>query len=124
MRLNSDLRRRQLARANKEARRRFKMAKDAMSSQKRDIFYEEISKALWGYLGDKLGIPASQLLRDNISQQLSDIGAQQATINSVIDIIDQCEMARFTPVQSENEMDNVYNEAINTVKQLENIKSK
>lgn len=95
-----------------------------MSSQKRDIFYEEISKALWGYLGDKLGIPASQLLRDNISQQLSDIGAQQATINSVIDIIDQCEMARFTPVQSENEMDNVYNEAINTVKQLENIKSK
>lgn len=123
MRLNSDLRQRQLARANKLARKRFKTAQAAFSAHENDKFYEELSKALWGYISDKLGIPASQLIRDNISSQLAQAGAQQDTIDSVIHILDECEMARFTPEHSEEDMNKLYQEAIEAVRQLANIKT-
>lgn len=123
LKLNSDVRQRQLSRANKLARRRFKAANAALSAHQNDRFYQEIAKALWGFISDKLGIPASQLIRDNIASQLSQAGADETQIQSVITILDECEMARFTPQHSEADMSQFYEKAIDVVKQLSSLKA-
>ncbi len=122
LRLNADVRGRQLARALKKAMRRFRTAKAMMSAHNSDKFYTEISKALWGYLSDKLGIPASQLVRENIANQLADYGVDQSGIDNVIVILDECEMARFTPMHSDTDMSELYDKVVNAVKSIENVK--
>ena len=59
-----------MRRADKIARRRLRKAASAMKKKNRDLFYDELLTALWGYLGDKLKMPTSELLRDNIRQNL------------------------------------------------------
>lgn len=122
LRLNADVRGRQLARALKKAMKRFRTARSMMTQHNSERFYAEISKALWGYLSDKLGIPASQLVRDNIAAQLADYGVDQAGIDNVITILDECEMARFTPMHSDTDMSQVYDKVVNAVKSIENVK--
>ena len=61
-----------LIKANKVARRRLKLAKHLSETGQDEKFHEEILKAIWGYLSDKLGIPASQLTRENIMTVLAD----------------------------------------------------
>lgn len=122
LRLNADVRGRQLARALKKAMKRFRTARSMMMSHNPDKFYAEISKALWGYLSDKLGIPASQLVRENIANQLADYGVDAAGTDNVIAILDECEMARFTPMHSDTDMSQLYDKVVNAVKSIENVK--
>lgn len=122
LKLNADVRGRRLARALRKAMKRFKKAKQLMSAHDSDNFYAEINKALWGYLSDKLGIPASQLLRENIAAQLADYGVSQDGIDNTIGILDECEMARFTPMHSDTDMADLYNKVVNAVKSIENVK--
>lgn len=122
LRLNADVRGRQLARALKKAMKRFRTARSMMGLHNSEMFYAEISKALWGYLSDKLGIPASQLVRDNIAAQLAEYGVDQAGIDNVIAILDECEMARFTPMHSDTDMSQLYEKVVNAVKSIENVK--
>ncbi len=122
LQLSADVRRMQLTRATKLARKRFKLAHAAMNAHDSEKFHAELAKALWGYLSDKLGIPASQLLRDNISAALTEHGADEETVKNVINIVDDCEMARFTPTGSDSEMADLYAKAEGVVKQMENIK--
>ena len=95
-----------------------------MDKKSNDKFYEEILKALWGYLSDKLLISASQLNRDNISAELGLYGAPQSLIDKIIDILDECEMARYTPQKSDNQAENIYNMTTDVMNEMENIKSK
>lgn len=122
LKLNADIRGRQLARALRKAMKRFKKAKSLMSAHDSEAFYAEINKALWGYISDKLGIPSSQLVRENISQQLLDYGVQQEGIDNIIGILDECEMARFTPMHSDTDMAMLYEKVVNAVKSIENVK--
>ncbi len=122
LRLNADVRGRQLARALKKAMKRFRTAKTMMAQHNSDKFYTEISKALWGYLSDKLGIPASQLVRENIAKELADYGVDPVGIDNVITILDECEMARFTPMHSDTDMWQLYDKVVNAVKSIENVK--
>lgn len=122
LRLDADVRGRLLARALKKAMKRFRTARTMMAQHNSEKFYAEISKALWGYLSDKLGIPASQLLRDNIAMQLTAYGVDQDGIDNVINILDECEMARFTPMHSDTDMSQLYDKVVNAVKSIENVK--
>lgn len=107
-----------LARAGKVARRRLKAANNYMTKGKADEFYEEMLRAMWGYLSDKLTIPVSKLSRDNISAELTAYGANQETIDSIIAILDDCEMARYTP-DSSTRMNEVYDRAVRAIGLLE-----
>lgn len=107
-----------LARAGKVARRRLKAANNFMNKGKSDEFYEEMLRALWGYLSDKLVIPVSKLSRDNISAELSQYGAGEDVIESIISILDDCEMARYTP-NSGARMTEVYERAAEAIGRLE-----
>ena len=122
LKLRADITGRLKARANKEATRRLREAKREMDRGNWDAFHQALGSALWGYMSHKLGIPASGLIRDNISEQLARYGASQQTIDDVIAILDECEMARFTPQHSDTEMRGLYDKAAAAIKSIENVK--
>lgn len=106
------------ARASKVAKRRLKTAEKYLKEQNADKFYEEMLRALWGYLSDKLSIPTSQLTRQNIAATLGDKGYGKEAIDPVIAIIDDCEMARYTP-ESSSRMDTVYTAGVEAINNIE-----
>lgn len=123
VRLNADVAGRRNARANKVARRRLRAAEGFMKSRQPEQFYEAMLKAMWGYLGDKLSMPVSQLTRQNIVETLTGRGVSQENADKVIYVLDQCEMARYTPdSSSEASVEALYNEATGTINALEKSK--
>lgn len=111
-----------LAKANKVARRRLKTAKKFMDSNKSEQFYEETLKALWGYLSDKLLIPVSQLSRENVIQELKLFGADESTCNQLLQVLDDCEMARYTPSLSQSRLEEEYELTCEVIHNIEKIK--
>lgn len=123
VRLNADVAGRRNARANKVARRRLRAAEKFMKVRQPEQFYEAMLKAMWGYLGDKLSMPVSQLTRQNILETLLSRGVTQENADKVIEVLDQCEMARYTPdSSSEASMEALYEEATRTINSLEKSK--
>ena len=119
---NADIAGQRLAKAGKLAKKRLKAARTSLNSND-EKFYEEILSALWGYLSDKLGISASQLTRDNISIKLSDKKIPEEVINQVISILDECEMARYTPESlSRENRDRVFEQTQNIMERIERVK--
>ena len=93
-----------------------------MDSHKNDEFYAAVASALWGYMSDKLQIPASQLTRDNVSARLEAYGLPADKIAEVVDVLDTCEMARFTPVHSDDDVAHIYAKATDAINSIENVK--
>lgn len=122
LKFNADVKGRRHARASRMATKKLKTAREYMKSHQNDKFYAELAKAMWGYISDKLGIAPSQLLRDNISSQLTDYGASPETVEQVLTVLDECEMARFTPQHSDQEVAKLYDDAVNAIKNLEDVK--
>lgn len=123
--LSADVAGQRLAKAAKTAKRRLKKAEAAMRAHQADTFYQEMLSALWGYLSDKLNIGASQLNRQNIvaSMEARDIPASD--INRIINLLDQCEMARYTPGSAdETTIRQTYDEATEAINALERQKIK
>lgn len=106
-------------RANKVAIQRFKSASKYMKEQDKKRFYEEMLKALWGYLGDKFNIPVSDLTKEVIRDELSKRGAAEAA-DRVIDIISSCEEAQYSPIQSVR-MQDVYASGLEIVSKIESV---
>lgn len=123
LKFNADVSGKKLARANRVAVKRLKQARSFMNSRENEKFYAELSKAMWGYLSDKLGIAPSQLVRDNIAQKLQDFGATTEDVDNVINVIDECEMARFTP-HTDSEVSDLYDRATAAIKGLEDVKKR
>ena len=124
LKLNSDVTGRRMARANRVANRRLRTARAEMSRHNEDAFYAAVASALWGYMGDKLRIPASALTRDNITEKLSADGVGPETIQRTIAVLDDCEMARFTPGTADSKMSDLYQRATTAINELEASKRK
>lgn len=123
--LNADVAGRRLAKANKTARRRLKKAETAMRDRQPDTFYQELLSAVWGYLSDKLNIPGSQLNRQNIVAAMQQREMPAESTDQVIALLDQCEMARYTPGSADDQaMRQTYDEATATINALEKLKIK
>lgn len=110
------------SKANKVARKRLKAARKYMSNHDSEKFYAETLRALWGYLSDKLSIPAAELSRTTIAEQLSDRGASDELCGTIISILDTCEMARYTPSGSQSQIAAVYDQATDAINELEKTK--
>lgn len=105
--------------ANKVATKRLKNAARLMAANKPGAFYDEVLRALWGYVGDKLNIPVEQLSHDNISQRLSERNVGEETISQFIGALDECEFERYAPGDPKGNMSKVYDKAINAIETIE-----
>lgn len=119
VRRNSDITAVKNRKAGKIAAKRLKVASDCLAKSEIDRFYEEILKALWGYLGDKLSIPISNLNRSNIVETLKQKGLLDEQLNILTAIIDTCEFARYSPSSSETKASEVLENTLGFIKYLE-----
>lgn len=107
--------------ANKIATKRLKYASVLLKDKKKGEFYDEVLKALWGYIADKLNMPQEYLNKDNIQSRLEEKGVEQPLIDDFIKVLDKCEFARYAPGEGEGAMDSVYEGAIDVISKMENI---
>lgn len=121
----SDLELLKSKKANKVARQRLKKAYNCLQKESTDKFYDEMLLSIWGYIGDKLRIPISDLNRDNIRQKLSDVGVTNEDLDSLISLIDECEFAKYSSSSSQISMMTIYSHGCEVINKLENtLKSK
>jgi len=114
---NSDIIGIKKKKASKVASKLLTAAKESLAANNKNEFYEAISKALFGYIGDKLNIEVSELNQSNIKEKLTTINVTENTITDLIETIELCDMARFAPVAvSEQE---VYDKAESIINKIE-----
>jgi hypothetical protein len=106
--------------ANKVATKRLKRAGILLAENKQESFYDEVSKALWGYVSDKLSIPVSLLTKENMEDKLKERGVDEVLIKVFLNILNECEFARFAPSTDNRAMDNVYSSALDAIGKMEN----
>lgn len=106
--------------ANKMAIRRLKMADKLLRQKKYDAFYDEVIRALWGYVSDKLTIPTSELTKENVAQRLSDKGVGEESTSLFIRTLSDCEFAKYAPGDKNEAMDQTYAAALRIITQLAN----
>lgn len=117
---NSNIAKVRTKKANKIAVKRMKEAGNLLKANKKDAFYDEVLKALWGYVSDKLNIPVSQLSKDNVEEALIAKNVDNELIKTFIKALNDCEFARFAPGDPAQAMDNLYQDAINVISKMEN----
>ncbi len=106
--------------ANKISRKRLKTAAQFLKQNDKSQFYNEILKALWGYLSDKLSIPVVDLSRETALGHLQKHQLNPELITNVMQLIENCEFAHFAPSSDAFQMDKIYNEASDIIGELEN----
>lgn len=117
---NSDLALVRTKRANKIAVKRLKIAGGLMKENKKEEFYDEVLRALWGYLSDKLSIPQSDLTKDNVEMELAKYGVEESLTKEFMDILNTCEFARYAPSQASDAMDKLYELTVDAIGRMEN----
>ena len=110
--------------ANKVATRRLRKASSLMKKNSPDEFYDEVLRALWGYVGDKLNMPATELSRDNISERLASHGVDDATIDKFIGALDECEYMRYAPGDARGNMNRTFEAAMTAITDIEGVMKK
>ena len=91
-----------------------------MKTNDKKAFYDEVSRATWGYLGDKLNIDMAELSKDNVEGKLQARSVKPETIAKLLALINTCEFALYAPVTDEHsEMQKNYDTAMNLIADLE-----
>lgn len=121
---NADLVKMKGKKANKIATKRLRQANKLMLAGKTNEFYDEVLRALWGYVGDKLNMPAEKLSRENISEKLQSHNVDDNTISKFLSAIDDCEMMRFAPGDPEGNMNKTFESAMTAIMEIENVMKK
>jgi len=116
---NANITKRRAGKANKVATKRLKKASKLMADNKPGEFYDEVLRALWGYVGDKLNIPVEQLSHDNISQRLTDRSVDEDTIAQFMGALDECEFERYAPGDPKGNMNKVFDKAMTAIEKIE-----
>ncbi len=117
---NADLARVRTKKANKIAVKRLKNAGKLLQAQQKEAFYDEVMRALWGYLSDKLNMPLSSLTKDNVEAELAKYGVDEALTRDFMEILNTCEFARYAPSQASDAMDKLYEQTIDAIGKMEN----
>lgn len=105
--------------ANKIAIKRLKKAEKLLKENKKEEFYDEVLRAVWGYLSDKLNIPQANLTKDNVESELSKYGVEEALVNDYMDILNSCEFARYAPSQASDAMDALFKQTVDAIGKME-----
>jgi|WetSurMetagenome_2_1015567.scaffolds.fasta_scaffold02574_6 hypothetical protein len=121
LRMNSDNDLTRNRKAAQVAGKRLKKAQDCLKAKDYTTMHEEIAKAIWGYLSDKLIIPLSELTIDNCVSVLSDRNVPAETVSEFKSIINSCEYSRFAPSSGNDSPEEIYGRSERLIGVLENI---
>ena len=105
--------------ANKQARMRLKRAGELLSQERYAGFYEEVHHALWGYVGNKLGVPPADYAKERVCAMLLERRASEEWVSEFSQLIEACEYARYAPLPKAGEMDKIYGRALQIISNLE-----
>lgn len=108
---NADIAKAKNKKAGKVATRRLKVARQKMNENNKAVFYDEMLKALWGYLSDKLSMPVSELSKDNIAAKLADCQVSEELIDECLALVGECEFARYAPSFSNGSGQGIYGQS-------------
>ena len=117
---NADVVGSRAGKANKVATKRLKKASKLMQESRPGEFYDEVLRALWGYVSDKLNIDVAQLSQDNIRERLSERDVDSSTIDQFLDALNECEFERYAPGDPKGNMSKVYTKAMTAIEKIEN----
>jgi hypothetical protein len=106
--------------ANKMAKKRLQLAEGHMRSGNKEAFYSEISKALYGYISDKLNIPAAELNKDTISARLQSKNVSANSVMKLLQVLDNCEYARYAPSAVSGNLQSIYSDTVALITDTEN----
>jgi len=119
IRENADISLMKTKKANKVAQKRLKLAQKFLTEGKKSQFYEEVMKAVWTYLSDKLSIPVAALNKENIAAEMTERGIDNELTNQFTNILNTCEYASYAPNSGQQEMGNLYEETIEAIGKVE-----
>lgn len=120
VRRNADRARVLNKRAGRVARRRLDSALRNLEKGNTDKFYEELLRALWGYVSDKTNLPFSGLSADTATEALTARGAEKALAGELIELAGTCEQVRYSPVSSSAGPAGLHRKALSIIRELEN----
>ena len=118
---NANVARRRGKKAGKAAGKWLKNASKLLKQGNAKAFYEEVTRALWGYVGDKLNLPVADLNRDNVGEQLAGRGIGEESIQQFFRVLDDCEFAQYAPGDASATMDKLYADATEVIDKIEKI---
>ena len=111
--------------ATKMALKRLQLAGTFLKQNLYTAFYEELHKALLGFISDKLNVPVAELSKDRIAEALKEGNVDQAHSDKFIEMLDACEFARYSPDSGHEAMTAHYNSAVDVISSIDsNMKSK
>lgn len=107
--------------ANKMAKKHLKNASISLKENDKIKFYDDIAKALWGYIADKLSIQGSNLNKENIESTLLNHNADSELIKEFIELLDTCEFERYAPTSKEDRLNEIFKSAETLIGKFEKI---
>lgn len=105
--------------ALKVAKARLKNASSFLRQNLYSAFYEELHKAIEGYVSDKLMLPVSDLSRERIEEELKARGRSEEVVRELFELLDACEYARYAPSSGTDAMDGHYRQAVKVISEIE-----
>jgi hypothetical protein len=115
----SDVIRVRNSKANKIARIRLKTAGVLLKQQLFEAYYEELHRALWGYIADKLGLSQADCSRERITEMLRERNVETDLIQNYTDLIESCEYARYAPDPGQMEKERIFDMAVKAISKME-----
>ena len=107
-------------RATKVATKRLKTAYRLMKAGRSGEFYDEVLRALWGYVGDRMNMPVESLSRENVVEAFDARNVQKETTEKFVHALDECEFERYSPGDPAGNMNKTYESAMIAIMDIEN----
>jgi hypothetical protein len=90
-----------------------------LKEQNSRAFYDEISKAMVGYVSDKLKIPRAEMNKANLRQRLSQLNISGERVQQCMEIVKNCEMALFAGMDNAEAMQQTYDHTLEILADIE-----
>ena len=105
--------------AAKLAKKQLVIAEKHLSTQNKELFFNEILNALHKYIGNKFNLSIVDLSKDKITEMLLSRHVTNDTAKNVIETLNTCEYAKYAPSAVTGDLQKVYNDTIELISQIE-----
>lgn len=104
------------------ASRRLRLAKKSLNNRNPDEFFAEVSKAMRGFIADKLNKPTASLTVDEAIEELQKRSVPEEICQQIKEILERCDVARYTSINpAPEEMNNLFQQCTHIINSLEKL---